>query len=425
MLQTCIDLESKDQGLILLTLISNDLPASPTQLSLESNYADAQFEGIKSSHVAVTLAKFIRMAGWKDCEEGVLRLLCSPKRIAVQMEFLCTLVTSLVGHGLSADAVQIADRICPVLLFSQFRWNSATIVNAAEMIFYLDLWAESNDVNRVESFIRFVPSIETLDLCHVIIRVQKNLSQSIKRVPDMEKCYRDICKILVERDLINVRSVSYNGENIMIDVAKCLLSLDVWEILLEFLKQVTFPLEGNNDCLQSLVSSGSVYEACQGSQVGKKTWQTLVDFRLRELSLLKPPVFSWRQNAVMPKYPEVEEFFRSNRIFTVFSHTFSSYMEANQWAIENFGFGYEAIASPDSRFFHDHHYSATVHIKKIKDGSVLCEITKNRRFFEYSVRQFELRQQEINTLLKRLRSESTDATNPLPPKRVKFAMKTY
>jgi hypothetical protein len=136
---------------------------------------------------------------------------------------------------------------------------------------------------------------------------------------------------------------------------------------------------------------------------------------------LQPPVFSWQQKeAEMPHCPEVEHFLRSSELATTFSEKFLNVTQARIWAVATFGFGFELLASPDSQFFANHRYSATVHVKKIAGGFAVCEITKNRRLYEYDVRQFELRQQEIVELVERRRIEISDEHSARLHKRVRF-----
>ena len=49
----------------------------------------------------------------------------------------------------------------------------------------------------------------------------------------------------------------------------------------------------------------------------------------------------------------------------------------------------------------------------------MCEIVKNRRMYEYDVRQFQSKQQEIAELIKR-RTEISDEPSARLHKRVKF-----
>ncbi|XP_057372232.1 uncharacterized protein LOC130693129 [Daphnia carinata] len=419
LLQLCIDLDAIDQGLILLTLITNDLPTGKTLVRDHHDIATADIEGLQTNEIAVTLAKFIALAGWDSCEEAIKRFF-TPVRMARQMEPLTVLVTSLISHGLHANAVYVADHLCPVIFASPFCWKSSTYSTVAEMVFRLEEWSESSNLLRVEAYLELARAIETANLCQVMIYVHKKLNQFVKNIPGMQHFYQALGQIFVERDFLSLRSVSEKGEPIVVDVFKCLLWLNDSAILKDFLRRITMPTRQNNYCLQVVLASSAIWKACLASEDGKKLLQMLIDSRLRELSLLKPPVFSWQQmEAEIPNCSEVEHFLRSNQLSTTFSRKFPTVNEARLWAIEIFGFGFEVLASPDSQFFINHRYSATVQIKNIAGGFAVCDITKNRRLFEYDVRQFELRQEEIAELIDRRQMEIPHETTARHQKRRK------
>ena len=423
LLQLCIDLDSPEQGLILLNLIAEDLPASPTKTSPWDNQSEAaapmEIEGLRNNQVAVALAKLIARAGWDSCKEAVSHFLI-PARIAQQMEPLTVLVTSLLDNGLHKIAAEIADTLCPILFPSPSCWNSSTFNTAAEMIIRLEEWSESSNTQRTGDYLTLAQSIETGFLCSVIVYVHKKLMQSIKKTSRSEDFYRELCQILVHQDVVSVRHVSEKNEPIVIDVLKCFLWLNNQDIIQEFVKKVTMPTEGNNDCLQALLASAGVRKASLSTEHGKQILQILIDSRLQELSLLQPPVFSWQQSeAEMPNCPEVEYFLRSSELKTTFSQKFLDVSQARIWAVATFGSGLELLHSPDSQFFANYRYSITVHVKKIAGGSAVCEIVKNRRMYEYDVRQFQSKQQEIAELIKR-RTEISDEPSARLHKRVKF-----
>lgn len=422
LLQLCIDLDAIDQGLILLNLITDDLPTS-TSKTLPRDHHDvamAEIEGLQTNEVAVALAKLIALAGWDSCEEAVKRFL-HPVRMTGQMEPLNVLVTSLISHGLHANAVYMADHLCPIFFATPLCWKSSTCNTAAEMVFRLEEWSESSNLLRVDGYLELVRAIDTAHHCNVIIHVHNKLMQFVKKIPGMKHFYEELCRRFVQRDFVNLQSVSEKGEPIIVDVFKCLLWLNDSTILQEFLTKITMPTRRNNVCLQGIVASSAVWKTCLTSENGKYILQNLIDSRLRELSLLKPPVFSWQQiEAEIPKCSEVEYFLRSNQLSTTYSQKFSSVNEARLWAVEIFGLGFEVLASPDSQFFLNHRYSATAHVKKIAGGFAVCDITKNRRLFEYDVRQFELRQEEIAELIDRRRMEIPHEPIIRPLKRVKF-----
>ncbi|XP_032780213.2 uncharacterized protein LOC116918583 isoform X2 [Daphnia magna] len=421
LLQLCIDLDAIDQGLILLNLITDDLQTVRSKMLAKDQHdiATAEIEGLQTNEIAVTLAKLIALAGWDSCEEAIRRFL-TPVRMAKQMEPLTVFVTSLISHGLHANAVYVANHLCPVLFASPLCWKSSTYNTAAEMVFRLEEWSESSNLLRVEGYLELARAIESTHLCQVIIYVHKKLSQFVKNIPGMKHFYQALSQILVERDFFSLRSVSEKGEPIVVNVFKCLLWLNDSAVLKAFLRQITMPTGRNNYCLQVVLASSAIWKVCLASEDGKNVLQMLIDSRLRELSLLKPPVFSWQQmEAEIPNCPEVEYFLRSHQLSTTFSRRFPTVNEARLWANEIFGFGFEVLASPDSQFFVNHRYSATVHVKKIAGGFAVCEITKNRRLFEYDVRQFELRQEEIAELIERRQMEIPHEPTARPQKRRK------
>lgn len=419
LLQVCIDLEATEQGLILLSLLAEDFPSSPVTVSDDISYeTNSKYEGIQTSQVAIALAKLIQMAGWSACSEAISRLL-TPVKIAAQMEPLAVLATSLMKHGLIDVAIYIADRICPILFSPERSWDSPVYNATAEMIFSFEDWPESNNYERGTLYITMARKIPASYLCNVIVYIKKTLCDLIQRSLQPNKLYSELCQILVKNNLTAVRATSVNGESILIEVIKCLLWFNDYQILQDFVKRVTLPTKGNNTSLQALVSSNKVWDTCCASAKGKQILQLLVDCRLRELSLMQPPVFTWMQpDAVMPKYPEIEAFLRSKELTLTYSTKFPNVNEARLWAVEAFGYGFEMLSSPDSNFFMDHHYSATVHVKKIADGRAVCDITKNRRLHEHSIRQFELRQRELKELIERCRTELYVESQPT--KRVKF-----
>lgn len=420
LLQLCIDLEATDQGLILLNLLADDLPPSPRS-DLHQSDGPPEYEGMQSSQVANALAKLIHSAGWDSCDEVIYRLL-TPTRIATQMEPMTAFVTSLLDQGLIHNAVEVADLVCPILFSSFTKLKPSANKSVAEMIFRLEEWAESTNPNRVKSYISMAQAMETVELCVIVVHIQKVLPQLIKRIVDTDNLYRKICQILVRRDLVNVRSTSANGDSILIDVIKSLVWFNDSSILHSFTRQITIPTVDNNVSLQAIATSTAVWHACLATVEGQKVLETIVDCRLRELSLLKPPVFSWEQaDAVMPTYPEIESFLRSSQLSTTYSRKFANVNEARLWAVEVFGFGFEVLSSPDSQFFPQHRYSATVTVKKIAGGLAVCDITKNRRLYEYSVRQYELRRRELNELIERRRDLVPTAEKSVRlAKRVKF-----
>ncbi|KAI9561443.1 hypothetical protein GHT06_012400 [Daphnia sinensis] len=419
LLQLCIDLDAIDQGLILLNLITDDLPTGQMLARDHHDITTPDIEGLQTNEIAVTLAKLIALAGWDSCEEAIRRFLI-PVRMARQMEPLTVLVTSLISHGLHANAVYVADHLCPILFASPLCWKPSTYNTAAEMVFRLEEWSESSNLLRVEGYLELARAIETTHLCQVMIYVHKKLNQFVKNIPGMQHFYTALSQIMVERDFLSLRSVSEKGEPIIVEVFKCLLWLNHSAVLKEFLRRITLPTRQNNYCLQVVLASSAIWKACLASEDGKKRLQMLIDSRLRELSLLKPPVFSWQQmDAEIPNCPEVEDFLRSNQLSTTFSRRFPTVNEARLWAIEIFGFGFEVLASPDSQFFANHRYSATVHVKRIAGGFAVCDITKNRRLFEYDVRQFELRQEEIAELIDRRQMEIPHEQTARPQKRRK------
>jgi hypothetical protein len=422
LLQLCIDLDSPEQGLILLNLIADDLPASPTKTSPGDHQSDVEpqeIEGLQNNPVAIVLAKLIARAGWNSCKESVSRFF-TPTRIAKQMEPLTVLVTSLMDNGLHMIAAHIADQLCPILFTSPSVWESSTCSTAAEMIIRLEEWKESSNIQHVDDYLKLAQSIETGFLCIVVVYVHKKLMPLIRNIAHLEQFYRKLCQLLVKQDFVSVRIVSHRNEMIVSDVLKCLLWLNDHPILQEFVEKVTMPTKSNNVCLQALLASSTVWKASLATENGQQVLQTLIDSRLQELSLLQPPVFSWHQTeAELPNCPELENFLHSKELATTFSEKFPNVNEARIWAATIFGYGFEVLPSPDSQFFVNHRYSATVRIKKVAGGLTACDITKNRRLYEYDVRQFELRQQEIVELMRR-RTEISDLPISRPLKRVKF-----
>lgn len=405
-------------------MIADDLPAIPTETSPWDNQSDAaapkEIEGLQNNQVAVALSKLIARAGWDSCKEAVSHFL-TPPRIAQQMEPLTVLVTSLMDNGLHKIAACIADQLCPILFTSPSAWKSSTCNTAAEMILRLEEWSEYSHSQRIADYLKLAQSIETGFLCSVVVYVHKKLMQLIKQIPRLEDFYRQLCQILVQQDLVSVRHVSEKNELIVIDVLKCFLWLNNYPILQEFVDKITMPTKENNVCLQALLASPGVWKASLATEDGKQILQILIDCRLRELSLLQPPVFSWQQTeAEMPNCPEVENFLRSSELTTTFSQKFLNVSQARIWAVAHFGFGCESLSCPDSQFFVNHRYSATVHVKKIAGGLAVCEITKNRRMYEYDVRQFESKQKEIVDLIERRRTEISDEPSARLHKRVKF-----
>lgn len=418
LLQLCIDLEASDQGLILLNLLAEDLPPNP---ECEQSESPIEYEGIQTTRVATALSKLIRLAGWNSCYEAIGRLL-TPTRIETQLESMVVLVVSLMNEGLIYNAIEVADHVCPILFSSPANQKPSVTNYAAEMIFRMEEWTETRNTQRVKNFVTMAQCTETDKLCLAILHVHKTLPLLVKRITDIENLYRYLCNILVRRqDLTNIRSTSVNGDSIFVDLTKCFFWFNDDDILQLFVSQLVKPTIGNNAPLQAVVWSDSVWNASQSSTDGEKVMYLLIDCRLRELSLLKPPVFSWEQpDAVIPNYPEIEAFLRTDQLSTTFSRKFASVSEAHEWAIEVFGFSYNILSSPDNSFFNQHRYSATVHLKKIGGGFIVCEITKNRRLYEFTVRQFQLRQREVGALIERRRSGLSAQITSRPTKRVKF-----
>lgn len=78
LLQLCIKLVAPSQGLILLNLLSGDLPPCPKS-------DEPEYEGIKTRQVTIALGKLIYMADWNSCYDAIDRLL-SRSRIAAQLD---------------------------------------------------------------------------------------------------------------------------------------------------------------------------------------------------------------------------------------------------------------------------------------------------------------------------------------------------
>lgn len=90
--------------------------------------------------------------------------------IVAQLGPMTCLVISLMNQ-LGKNVVEVDNRVCPILLSSS--WNPSIANYAAEMISWMEEWAEMSNARRVNSFICLTGTLETGKLCSILVQIYK------------------------------------------------------------------------------------------------------------------------------------------------------------------------------------------------------------------------------------------------------------
>lgn len=404
LLQLCIHLSSSEQGLIILDLLARDFTEhSPSSGQVSDG---KKFEGIPTKEVAAIVAQFIRLAGWNACSDFIYKII-SAERLTIQTEPLIRFVSSLLDYGLHQPAKEVADHVC-TFVFTSLEVGKGQLdgrMNEAlgEMMFRLKEFDDSQ--HRTDAYIKWLNNLETQLLCELVVYLIRSLAALIKRVPRAKALYVDVCNILAERrfDAENLKPLT--EKPLLVDVLQCLLWPKNVHLVRTFIHQIIQPTVGNNQALEDLVTSRFVWNMCLTSLNGKRILTALAEARLRELSHIKPPVFSWQMpEAVVPDEPELESFLRSSDYCTTLSRKFETTEEAHYWAMNIFGTTFGTLPSPVSHVFRYRRYSAVPEFKKVP-GGLVCEVTKHRRLHEYNLRQYPIQMSEKSNLLDLYRNQ--------------------
>lgn len=402
LLRLCINFSSIQQGLVVLNLIAQDFPG-------ESKRSSKKFEGIPTNEVAITVAQFVRLASWDACAEFICKIVTA-ERLASQTEPVIRLVTSLIDHDLIEAAKEVSHRICSFIFTFLDVNNVDSKMNEAigEMIFRLREFDDIFTSEWSKVYVKWLKKLDSQLLCELLIYLRRNLDALVMRLPHVKALYLDVCFTLVSRRFKGENLKPVTEKPLLADVLQCLIWPKNVQLVGTFIHQISQPTIGNNQALEDLVTSRFVWELCLPSLNGRLILTALVEARLKELSRLKQPVFSWSMpDAIVPNEPELESFLRSTDSNVVLPHIFSGIGEANTWAVNIFGPSFGALPSPGSSYFRTRKYSAIPKFIKVARGFA-CEVTKNRRLHEHNVHKYAMKKREKECLVERHRTKLID-----------------
>ncbi len=375
LIQLCIDLKSKEDGLNLLGAMATEFPST-----IESEiFIDC--EGIRSKEIAVGIAKLIILIGWNVCS-GAIDKLVKSNRAMEQIENYAYLVIALLELGVPECAKYIGNKVCS-FLFSQvhkliIRLPIPAMVACASMILHMQ-GIEGSGPFRLKSFFDSIKALPLQQLVPIIAGVEKTCSKHAKERPDCREFLRNLQRQLA--------ACTFPDE-LAIDVMVFFLQLDDPILLKEFTNNL---VDGPPEILSKVVASPDVWNIALSTMGGKWALQLLVGTRIEHLQRMPMPVFSWMQSCKVDIDPLVDAFLRSNSIRKSFSG-FTTTSTAEEW-IEDL-FGRDQIKNG---------YSAEAIVEEREPGDITCVVTKNRLLYQYKLDKFLKSRTELIALRDRRR----------------------
>lgn len=360
LIQLCIDLKAKEDGLNLLGGMATEFSST-----IESDiFVDC--EGIRSKEIAIGIAKLIILIGSDACS-SVIDKLVKFNRVMEQIENYAYLVIALLEFGVPDCAKHIGNRVCS-FLFSQVhklmtQLPIPAMVACASMILHMQ-GIEGSGPFRLKSFFDSIKTLPLQKLFPIIAGVEKTCSKHAKERPDCREFLRSLQRKLA--------TSTYPGD-LAIDVMLFFLQLDDSILLKEF---VNYTVDGPPDILSKIVASPDVWNIALSTLGGKWALRLFFETRIEHLQWMTMPVFTWMQPIKLDIDPQVEAFFRSNAIRKSFSG-FTSKNVAEKW-IEEF-FGRDQIKNG---------YSAEAAVEEREPGDITCVVTKNRLLYQSKLDKF-------------------------------------
>ena len=244
--------------------------------------------------------------------------------------------------------------------------------------------------NVAQDFYLLLDKLPTLVIMHLIISIHEKeceTSPSFKDFPTLLDWYRVMCKIFFARDFNAAIEDDKNNncEEIPSKIVICLLWLNdvqTWQSFSQGMCRFTYQ---NNAFVRFLSKEVEIQNAIVDSTLAFDAFVIVMDQWTKQLTSLKEPAFNWKQpNAMFPRYPELEAFFRSDKESMIYSDL-SCLEEAECFAEE-----LEMLGRANG-------FSVKV-TPRGNRNSARCTISKNRGFFSKQLESFRARKLEMQKL---------------------------
>lgn len=257
-----------------------------------------------------------------------------------------------------------------------------------------------SDQPSIATFFTLLLSKLSLEkLCHLIVDLHKidaaEPSGSILKISPCSKIYRDMCRLLVSKDMSSViKSFGF----LVTEVWKCLLWFgdeDIFKTLSAKILEAFLPSQ-ENPVVAKIVGSSELRQLVRTTSHGRAAFSLFLDQRINRLKAMTKPFLSWDYPyAVVPGHPEVEAFLRSSHKSLMYNH-FSTFAAACKFAIQLSGTkdGYSIHVNPEKV---GKHFQCK--IEKLLSRNALLNNERNElEDFLVNLREFECTDSRPNQL---------------------------
>ncbi|EFX70488.1 hypothetical protein DAPPUDRAFT_256953 [Daphnia pulex] len=238
LLELCVELKAKQEGLDLLESMGTAVPLHSTNTEpLPSGIPNLFIEGIRDERVAKAIVDFeSRVSGWNTCGDLIMELI-TPLHIFRRLVYF-----SYLGLYFFESARMVADRISGIITkLHQTNMLSDCYISS---FFYLIVTMERDpttaDQERIESFVILFRRLEVYRQCLLIIDFQTNhfhFYLMLKAIPSCQQLFRQLYEIVTTGDLHSCSSMW----NLTAPLFKIFVEFDDPNILQMLTDKITLP----------------------------------------------------------------------------------------------------------------------------------------------------------------------------------------
>jgi hypothetical protein len=305
LLNLCIVLRAREEGLSLLKIIASDYPLPQERVSS----MQGTFEGIQTRQVAKAIAELeclvigkfnslsfillllfnylLFVIGWKDSADLIQKMI-SPDRIVQQLVPIISLAQHLLNFHCLEGAALVGDLITSLLTnlnnHQAQRLKQSEIQIYVEFMISLEENAKTANPQRPKSFTTLFSKLETSVQCYLVLELEAQVSSRFQNLDSCNNMFQELCKAL---PLCDYRSSSIKG-NVIVDLICCYFRIGNEELLQTLISKI-FHVPANpgenqshssEEALEKVISSPLILELALSSEIGLSVVLSLVDKQL-------------------------------------------------------------------------------------------------------------------------------------------------
>jgi hypothetical protein len=305
LLNLCIVLRAREEGLSLLKIIASEYPLSQERVSS----MQGTFEGIQTRQVAKAIAELeclvigkfnslsfillllfnylLFVIGWKDSADLIQKMI-SPDRIVQQLVPIISLAQHLLNFHCLEGAALVGDLISSSLI--NFNKQQTQRLKQSEIQIYVEFMisleenAKTANPQRPKSFTTLFSKLETSVQCYLVLELEAQVSSRFQNLDSCNNMFQELCKAL---PLCDYRSSSIKG-NVIVDLICCYFRIGNEELLQTLISKI-FHVPANpgenqshssEEALKKVISSPLILELALSSEIGLSVVLSLVDKQL-------------------------------------------------------------------------------------------------------------------------------------------------